>query len=99
MDNNSGMQSHEDRAQEPTEAAGLNFEQAMDQLERIVGELEQGDVPLEKAIDLFQRGMQLSQLCGQKLEQVERKIETIVEEDGQLRRRNFAGEAEGRDNF
>lgn len=99
MDNNSGMQSHEDRAQEPAEVAGLNFEQAMDQLERIVGELEQGDVPLEKAIDLFQRGMQLSQLCGQKLEQVERKIETIVEEDGQLRRRNFAGEAEGGDNF
>ncbi|WP_425414837.1 exodeoxyribonuclease VII small subunit [Saccharibacillus sacchari] len=93
------MQSNGDQAQESMDAAGLNFEQAMDQLEQIVGELEQGDVPLEKAIDLFQRGMQLSQLCGQKLEQVERKIETIVEEDGQLRRRNFAGEAEGGDNF
>ncbi|MEJ8304563.1 exodeoxyribonuclease VII small subunit [Saccharibacillus sacchari] len=93
------MQSNGNQAQEPIEVAGLNFEQAMEQLEQIVGELEQGDVPLEKAIDLFQRGMQLSQLCGQKLEQVERKIETIVEEDGQLRRRNFAGEAEGGDNF
>ncbi|MCQ4085882.1 exodeoxyribonuclease VII small subunit [Saccharibacillus sp. JS10] len=71
----------------------------MEQLENIVGELEQGDVPLEKAIDLFQRGMQLSQLCGQKLEQVERKIETIVEEDGQLRRRNFAEEVDGGDKF
>nr|WP_305120923.1 exodeoxyribonuclease VII small subunit [Saccharibacillus sp. JS10] len=77
----------------------MNFEQAMEQLENIVGELEQGDVPLEKAIDLFQRGMQLSQLCGQKLEQVERKIETIVEEDGQLRRRNFAEEVDGGDKF
>ncbi|WP_255939971.1 exodeoxyribonuclease VII small subunit [Saccharibacillus sp. JS10] len=81
------------------ESAELNFEQAMEQLENIVGELEQGDVPLEKAIDLFQRGMQLSQLCGQKLEQVERKIETIVEEDGQLRRRNFAEEVDGGDKF
>ncbi|OWR28295.1 exodeoxyribonuclease VII small subunit [Saccharibacillus sp. O23] len=71
----------------------------MDRLEAIVAELERGDVPLEKSIDLFQQGMKLSQLCGQKLEQVERKIETIVEEDGQLRRRNFASEAEGGDNF
>nr|WP_268238775.1 exodeoxyribonuclease VII small subunit [Saccharibacillus kuerlensis] len=93
------MQANGDPSQPAGGSAELNFEQAMDQLERIVSELEQGDVPLEKAIDLFQRGMQLSQLCGQKLEQVERKIETIVEEDGQLRRRNFAGEAEGGDSF
>ncbi len=93
MENNAGAQSQE---QTNTE---LNFEQAMDRLEAIVAELERGDVPLEKSIDLFQQGMRLSQLCGQKLEQVERKIETIVEEDGQLRRRNFASEAEGGDNF
>ncbi len=98
MDNNTGMQADEGQAPQ-AENAELNFEQAMDQLEHIVSELEQGDVPLEKAIDLFQRGMQLSQLCGQKLEQVERKIETIVEEDGQLRRRNFAGEAESGEDF
>lgn len=93
MENNTGAQSQEQAGAE------LNFEQAMDRLEAIVAELERGDVPLEKSIDLFQQGMQLSQLCGQKLEQVERKIETIVEEDGQLRRRNFASEAEGGDNF
>ncbi|NGZ74174.1 exodeoxyribonuclease VII small subunit [Saccharibacillus alkalitolerans] len=93
------MQSNGDPSRQAAAGAELNFEQAMDQLEAIVTELERGDVPLEKSIDLFQRGMQLSQLCGQKLEQVERKIETIVEEDGQLRRRNFAGEAEGGDSF
>ncbi|WP_223066547.1 exodeoxyribonuclease VII small subunit [Paenibacillus caui] len=60
----------------------ISFEEAMNQLEAIVSELENGDVPLEKAIDLFQKGMKLSQLCGQKLEQVERKIEMIVEVDG-----------------
>ncbi|OAB32725.1 exodeoxyribonuclease VII small subunit [Paenibacillus macquariensis subsp. defensor] len=67
----------------------LNFEQAMSQLEEIVDELEHGDVPLEKAIELFQKGMGLSQLCSQKLEQVERKIEMIVEEDGELRKKPF----------
>lgn len=67
----------------------LNFEEAMDRLEEIVSELENGDVPLEKAIDLFQQGMKLSQVCGSKLEQVERKIEMIVEEDGELRKKPF----------
>ncbi|KHF32505.1 Farnesyl diphosphate synthase [Paenibacillus sp. P1XP2] len=65
----------------------LKFEDAMIQLEDIVGELEHGDVPLEKAIELFQQGMKLSQLCSQKLEQVERKIEMIVEENGELRKK------------
>lgn len=67
----------------------LNFEEAMDRLEEIVSELENGDVPLEKAIDLFQQGMKLSQICSSKLEQVERKIEMIVEEDGELRKKPF----------
>ncbi|MBY9081504.1 exodeoxyribonuclease VII small subunit [Paenibacillus sp. HN-1] len=77
------------------EEAELGFEEAMDQLELIVRELEHGDVPLEKAIDLFQQGMKLSQLCGSKLEQVERKIEMIVEEDGELRKKPFGGALEG----
>ncbi|MBU7317273.1 MULTISPECIES: exodeoxyribonuclease VII small subunit [Paenibacillus] len=66
-----------------------SFEQAMDQLERIVAQLESGDIPLEKAIELFQEGMKLSQLCGQKLEQVERKIEILLEEEGGLAKKPF----------
>jgi exodeoxyribonuclease VII small subunit len=72
------------------EAAVLSFEEAMDQLEQLVGKLENGDVPLEKAIDLFQEGMKLSHLCSQKLEQVERKIEMLVEENGVLSKKPFS---------
>jgi exodeoxyribonuclease VII small subunit len=72
------------------EAAVLSFEEAMDQLEQLVGKLENGDVPLEKAIDLFQEGMKLSHLCSQKLEQVERKIEILVEENGSLTKKAFS---------
>ncbi|TVY11507.1 exodeoxyribonuclease VII small subunit [Paenibacillus cremeus] len=72
--------------QEPTTPS---FEQAMDQLERIVAQLESGDVPLEQAIELFQEGMKLSQLCGQKLEQVERKIEVLLEQDGGMVKKPF----------
>lgn len=78
-----------------TKEAELDFEGAMDRLEEIVRELEHGDVPLEKAIDLFQQGMKLSQLCGNKLEQVERKIEMITLEDGELRKKPFGTRLEG----
>jgi exodeoxyribonuclease VII small subunit len=67
----------------------VSFEQAMDLLEGIVARLENGDVPLEQAIELFQEGMQLSRLCGQKLEAVERRIEMLVEENGTLVKKPF----------
>ncbi|MCS7461633.1 exodeoxyribonuclease VII small subunit [Paenibacillus doosanensis] len=67
-----------------------SFEQAMDKLETIVARLESGDVPLEQAIELFQEGMKLSQLCGQKLEQVERKIEILLEQEGGLVKKPFS---------
>ncbi|TVY04459.1 exodeoxyribonuclease VII small subunit [Cohnella terricola] len=66
------------------------FESAMEKLESIVSRLESGDVPLETAIELFQEGMSLSRLCGQKLEQVERRIETLVEGEAGLQRKPFA---------
>jgi len=66
------------------------FESAMEKLESIVSKLESGDVPLETAIELFQEGMSLSRLCGQKLEQVERRIETLVEGESGLQRKPFA---------
>lgn len=69
-------------AKNHAEEKSVSFEAAMEKLEEIVARLENGDVPLEQAIDLFQEGMKLSQLCNQKLEQVERKIEMLVEENG-----------------
>jgi exodeoxyribonuclease VII small subunit len=67
----------------------LSFEQAMDKLESVVEQLESGDVPLEKAIELFQQGMELAHLCGGKLEQIERKIEVLVEENGSFSTKPF----------
>jgi exodeoxyribonuclease VII small subunit len=60
----------------------LTFEDAMIQLEEIVEKLEQGDVPLEESIDLYQQGMKLSKLCHTKLKNVEKKMDTIMHEDG-----------------
>jgi len=74
----------------------LSFEEAMNKLERIVSQLESGDVPLETAIDLFQEGMRLSQLCGSKLELVERRIELLIETEQGVQRKPFAPANEDR---
>ncbi|MGM7721237.1 exodeoxyribonuclease VII small subunit [Metabacillus sp. Hm71] len=63
----------------------VSFEAAMQKLEEIVGKLEEGDVPLEIAIDYFQKGMELSKLCHDKLQQVEKQMDYILREDGQLK--------------
>jgi exodeoxyribonuclease VII small subunit len=60
-----------------------SFEQAMEQLEVIVEKLEEGDVPLEKAISLYQEGMKLSTICNDKLKTVEKQLDEILQEDGE----------------
>ncbi len=67
-----------------SEKKELSFEQAMEQLETVVDKLEQGDVPLEEAISMFQEGMKLSKLCHDKLTNVEQQMDQILHEDGEI---------------
>lgn len=62
----------------------MPFEDAMKQLEDLVEQLEEGDVPLEKAIELFKEGMDLSKMCHDKLTKVETELDQIMHEDGEL---------------
>ncbi|MBR3118915.1 exodeoxyribonuclease VII small subunit [Oceanobacillus profundus] len=62
----------------------ISFEEAMDKLEAIVSKLEEGDVPLEKAINYYQDGMNLSKICGDKLKHVQEKMTQIMNEQGEL---------------
>ncbi|MFD2045962.1 exodeoxyribonuclease VII small subunit [Ornithinibacillus salinisoli] len=62
----------------------ISFEEAMEQLETIVEKLEEGDVPLEKAINYYQEGMKLSKLCSDKLSNVQEKMAQIMNEQGEL---------------
>ncbi|GEL77374.1 exodeoxyribonuclease VII small subunit [Tenuibacillus multivorans] len=61
----------------------LTFEQAMKNLEDIVDKLEEGDVPLEKAIEYYKEGMKLSKFCNDKLKSVEDEITEIMNENGE----------------
>jgi exodeoxyribonuclease VII small subunit len=56
-----------------------DFESAIDELETIVKRLEEGDLALEKSLELFERGVQLSRFCHSKLEEAERRVEILTE--------------------
>ena len=61
-----------------------DFEAAIAELEGIVKTLEEGDLPLEQSLALYERGVQLSRFCHAKLEDAERRIE-ILDERGDLK--------------
>ncbi|WP_087971638.1 exodeoxyribonuclease VII small subunit [Oceanobacillus rekensis] len=70
----------------------ISFEEAMEKLETIVSKLEEGDVPLEKAINYYQDGMELSKICGDKLKNVQEKMTKIMNEQGELEAFDVQGE-------
>ncbi|HEX7487007.1 MAG TPA: exodeoxyribonuclease VII small subunit [Vicinamibacterales bacterium] len=61
-----------------------DFEAAIAELEGIVKKLEEGDLPLEKSLELYERGVQLSRFCHSRLEEAERRIE-VLDERGELK--------------
>ncbi|MEE4355684.1 MAG: exodeoxyribonuclease VII small subunit [Desulfococcaceae bacterium] len=61
-------------------AAKKTFEKAMQDLEKIVQEMESGDLPLEKAMNKFEEGMKLSRICSQQLDESERKITMLTQD-------------------
>ena len=60
------------------EEAALSFETGLQQLEGIVKEMESGDLPLERALELFEKGMKLSETCRKQLEEAETRVEMLV---------------------
>jgi exodeoxyribonuclease VII small subunit len=63
---------------EPQANSDLSFEQAMAELEKIVNQLEQGDLPLEQSLQQFERAVELSRLSQQKLQQAEQKVSVLL---------------------
>jgi exodeoxyribonuclease VII small subunit len=62
-----------------------DFESNLKQLEEIVGKLEGGDLTLDQSLKLFEEGVKISRFCNAKLEEAERKVETLIKgADGAL---------------
>lgn len=60
----------------------LNFENCLEELEKVVKELEGGDLPLDRSLELFSRGMQLSESCRKQLADAETRVEMLLRKEG-----------------
>lgn len=71
------------------------FEEALAGLERIVRDLEGGDLPLDDALKLFEEGVRLSRFCSAKLDEAEKRIEILMKgADGEWRAEPFGADGE-----
>lgn len=76
----------------PANDATFTFESGLQQLEAIVKEMEGGDLPLERALELFERGMKLSESCRKQLEEAETRIEILTRRAGEMQPQPFRNE-------
>ena len=60
------------------------FEQALEELEAIVKELEMGNAPLDEAIKKYTEAMNLAKICNEKLDNATKSVNKILEENGKL---------------
>ena len=66
-----------------------NFETKMEELENVVTKLEKGDMSLDESLINFEKGMKLSKECNKMLEDAEKKITILLENDGEIKEENF----------
>lgn len=67
------------------------FEEKIASLENIVQELEKGELNLDDSMKKFEEGMSLSKECNNILEEAEKKITILIEENGEVNEENFEG--------
>ena len=69
-----------------------SFESCLEQLEKVVKDLEAGDLKLEQSLELFEKGMALSETCRKQLEAAETRVEMLLKKDGKLQAEPFRPE-------
>ena len=71
------------------------FEQALQKLEAIVAQMEEGDLPLEEALKAFEEGVRLAKFCTGKLDEAERKVEKLIRDQaGKIQTAPFSEEGD-----
>ena len=71
------------------EKPALTFEAGLEQLEAVVKELESSELPLERALELFERGMLLSETCRKQLLEAETRVEVLLKKSGKIQAEPF----------
>ena len=67
----------------------MDFEEKMQELENVVSSLEKGDMNLDESLKKFEEGMNLSKQCNKILEEAEKKITILLEENGEIKEEKF----------
>jgi len=70
------------------------FEEAMAKLEALVRKMETGDLTLEESLKAFEEGIRLSRLCAARLDDAERRVEILIQENHKVTTRPFSGNGE-----
>lgn len=71
-----------------------SFEASLEELEKVVKELEAGDLPLERALSLFEQGVALSESCRKQLEEAESRVEILLKRNDKVQPEPFQSENE-----
>jgi len=71
---------------------GLSFEACLEELEKTVKELESGELPLERALELYEKGVALSEACRKQLEEAETRVEILAKREGRIQVEPFRPE-------
>lgn len=69
-----------------------NFEQMLDDLEEIVQSLEKDDLKLDESIAKFEKGMKIAKECNKEIEEAEKKITILINENGEIKEEDFKTE-------
>jgi len=73
----------------------ISFEKALEKLEKIVDELEEGDIPLDSSLKKYEEGIKLARVCQEKLDKARQKIETLTKgKDGKFKTKDFEQDPE-----
>jgi len=67
----------------------MSFEESLQELERIVEKLENGQLSLDESLALFEKGIQLVKECNTRLKNAQQKVEKLIEENGELKSEPF----------
>lgn len=76
----------------PKKSSTTLFEDSLAELERVVNQLEQGDLSLEESLKAFERGVNLTRTCQKALQEAEQKVQILLEKNGNLSLESFTDE-------
>jgi len=77
---------------QPDAKPAETFEASLEELEKTVKQLEAGDLSLERSIELFERGVTLSDACRKQLEEAETRVEMLIRKEGKIAAEPFRPE-------